>query len=224
MDAFQRHQEAVYSGKYIHPETEKNMPTTPPLPEPEEEERKRVRSEKDRVKKLEEALAKALEKAANPPVIYKDTFDPVKIDASKKRSKAKPKKLALFALIIALLLLATTLTFQSKEIEGYIDVNIEGFVDKIVSGVRDALPERVIEERVKVVRVNEVSQQAALAKIKAWKELNERLIHNHYNNKNLKGRRSLCLTLGNKEQCSIINTYTIRPELPPYLRRDLELK
>jgi len=203
-DAFQQWQELVYSGKRIHPVTEKNMPTTPPLRED-------------------------LNTSVPPNRVALD------LEPMPKKSRRSP--LIIILGLLCLLFLGYLIHILNAKdpgeeikahkafiLEDRLQPMINSIVAGVVYGIQELIPERVVvQEKVKIVRVKDNGQKAAIEQVKAWERVNNKLIDEFYNNKELRGQRKLCLTLGGKEQCSIIDTIDLRPELPPYLRRERDL-
>lgn len=202
--AFKKHAENVYSGGYIHPETEKNMPNTPPL--------------KEEIKQA-------------PPERVASDLEPL------------PKK-SRYSFVVIILCIVCLLFFgyfvhilnaedPGKEIanhkaiimEDRIQPMINSIVAGVIYGIQEIIPERVVvKEKVKIIRIKADSQKAAIEQVKAWERVNNKLINDFYNNKKLRGQRKLCVSMGGKEQCAVIDTIDLKPDLPPYLRRESDAR
>jgi hypothetical protein len=196
-----------------------------------------MKNKKDAFKQYQESLYSGMYRE---PVIHPETeknmpnVPPLKKPKIEKPlpSRGKPKLITITLVLLCLSLVGylsyiftspnpTATIAEHKKVltMEHAPVMVEAIVQGVVSGVRDLLPEKGSFNRVKIVRIKD-GQKAAMEKIKAWERINNKMINEFYNNKNLKGIRKLCVTYGNEKRCVENDRIDIRPELPPYLRRE----
>jgi len=186
-NTFEKWQEAVYSGKYIHPVTEKNMPSTPPI------------------KEIEPEFGKA------QPIPLPGKKDPKLLVVTFVVLICL--LVGYFTYVVATSQNPRqTLTAPIDHATAQIDYIVEG----VISGLAHRVAELIPEPKVKVIRDYRPAQNAAIAKIKAWEKVHMKIVDEHYNSKVLQGKRILCIAMGDKKDCNTIYVEPKTEDLPDF--------